>query len=121
MQPFTFSELRHLLEYLDGHAATPQSIYHIKFWTSFQDQVGGSGSYITKMKVQGSRSIQRISERQGIELDRITWRNRDSIITLNCGRRELLIETDALSFVEICRHKLTGQNVSKILVDLKPR
>ena len=76
---------------------------------------------MSKVKVQGSRSIQRISDRPGVELDRITWRNRDSIVTLNCGRRELLIETDALSFVEICRHKLTGQNVGKILVDLKPR
>ena len=120
MQPFTFSELRHLLEYLDGHAAIPQSIYHIRFWAPCQDN-DSVGSYLTKTKTRGSRSIQRISDRPEVELDRIIWRNRDSIITLNCGRRELLIETDSLSFVEICRHKLTGQNVGKILVDLKPR
>jgi len=120
MQAFTFSELRHLLEYLDGHAATPQSIYHIRFWAPYQDN-DSVGSYLTKAKVQGSRSIQRISDRPGVKLERIIWRNFDSIVTLNCGRRELLIETDSLSFVEICRHKLTGQNVGKILVDLKPR
>jgi len=120
MQPFSFSELRNLLEYLDGHAATPQSIYHIKFWSPYQDN-NSVGSYLSKAKVQGSHSIRSISEHQDVQLERIIWKNYDSVVTLNCARRELLIETGALSFVEICRHKLTGQNVSKILVDLKPR
>jgi hypothetical protein len=123
MQPFTFSELRPLLEYLDGHAATPQSIYSIQFWSPLQDNesLDNSGSYMSKMNVKGSRSIQRISERPGVKIEQILWRNRDAVVTLNCAQRELLIQTDVISFVEICRHKLTGQNVGKILVDLKAR
>ena len=121
--PFTFSELRHLLEYLDGHAATPQSIYSIRFWTPVNDSqaVDESAVQLIKIKVRGSQGIRHISDRPGVQMDRIIWRNRDSIVTLNCARRELLIETASLSFIEICRHKLIGQNVGKIMVDLKPR
>jgi hypothetical protein len=40
-------------------------------------------------------------------------------VRINLVSREVEIHTDSISFLEICRHRLTGQGIRKIAVDLK--
>lgn len=121
--PFTFDELCYLLEYLDGHAATPQSTYSLQISGFIRDNesIDINDTCISNITVRGLRSIQRISKRPGVLLEHISWSNLDSTVTFDCTNRELHIKTGSISFIEVCRHKLSRQSVSKIIVDLKPR
>jgi hypothetical protein len=124
--PLSYENVKVLLEYLDTHSYTPRAVYELKISSISGQQpehiysIGSVEPTIFKMKVQGLVNIRRVSERQGTSILRIGWSNRDSTIAIDMLERTLHIKTASLSFVEICRHKLTGQNVSKITVDLKP-
>jgi hypothetical protein len=124
---FRYSNLRHLLEYLDAHSYTPKAHYNLKIMSNtgvhpeHSYSIGPVEPSIFEMTVQGSSAVRDLSDRQGIRILQIAWSNNDSSIILDCSERSLFIKTASLSFTEICRHKLTEQGVSKIVVDLKPR
>ena len=125
--PLDYSSLKQLLEYLDAHSYTPKAHYNLKVMSStghhpeYSYAIGPIEPSIFEMTVQGSSAVRDLSDRQGTRILQIAWSNNDSSIILDCSERSLFIKTASLSFTEICRHKLTGQGVSKIVVDLKPR
>lgn len=125
--PFEYSNLKQLLEYLDMHSYTPKAHYNLKVMSStgrhpeHSYAIGPVEPSIFEMTVQGSSAVRDLSDRQGTRILQIFWANNDSSVILDCSDRSLFIKTASLSFTEICRHKLTGQGVSKITVDLKPR
>lgn len=126
MSPFTYGNIKHLLHYLDTHSYTPKATYDIKFISTSVSHpvvsyaIGPIEPCILEMTVQGSSTIRAISESEDTYLKSIFWANNDSTISINFDARSIHIATKSLSFVEICRHKLSDQKVSKIIVDLKP-
>ena len=123
---FGYSNLRHLLEYLDAHSYTPKAHYNLKIMSStglhpeHSYSIGPVEPSIFEMTVQGSLNIRAISESEGTYIKSIFWANNDSNISIDFDSRSIHITAKSLSFVEICRHKLSEQKVSKIMVDLKP-
>ena len=127
MQPLEYCNLKPLLEYLNTHSYTSKAVYGLKIQSStgihpeYSFAIGPIEPSVFEMTVQGSSAIRNISERQGTLILQIVWRNLDSNVMIDCIERSIFIKTSSLSFAEICRHKLSHQGVSKILVDLKPR
>jgi len=127
MEPFTYNDLSHLLEYIDHHSYTTVPVYDLKI-SSTEGQhpehihsIGPVGHSIFKMDVQGSLSVHSLFLQRGTFIERIRWNNRNTAIAIYCRERAIHIKTDSIGFLEVCRHKLTGMGVSKITVDLKPR
>ena len=126
-QHLDYCNLKQLLEYLNTHSYTSKAEYGLKIQSStgihpeHSFAVGPIEPSVFEMTVQGSPAIRKISEREGTLIRQIVWRNLDSTVIIDCIERSIFIKTSSLSFAEICRHKLSHQGVSKILVDLKPR
>jgi hypothetical protein len=127
MEPFSYDDISHLLEYLNRHSYTAIPIYDLKISSAEGHQpehihsIGPVGHSTFKMNVQGALSVRALFNQYGTTVERIRWNNHNTAIAIYCRERAVHIKTDSIHFLEVCRHKLTEKGVSKITVDLKPR
>lgn len=120
--PFDYDNIYRLLEYLNQQESGHSHSYAIKLTTRFIDYINGFesiGRSTFQMRVRGIRAVRALFV-QYRKIDIITWSHGNTLVQINCKERSLHIETGSIHFLEVCRHTMTGQEVSKITVDLNP-
>ena len=121
MNPFKYSNIDYLVEYLEQHSGGNPT-YKVRLATPFVEYINGFesiGQSTFKMRVQGFRALRRLFDQYRV-IDMITWAHNNMKVVINCKERSLYIETGSTHFLQVCRHTMTGQGLSKITVDLNP-
>ena len=139
MSPFQFHNIVHLLEYLAGHGDQhpANATFSVKMAldgeNELQDAITDQLRQISDVVADFVSSVQFRCDVEGVQqvaqlylhtpyrIQRITWSGQGHKVAIECKTREVEIATDSLSFVELCRHKLTAQGVRKMTVDLNIR
>lgn len=135
--PFGFTNLIHLLEYLATHSAQPAAYaaFNVKltldadsdFHESLTDGLTGPlqqnhaeiETISFRCAVEGVAGVAALFQDTPYTVEKVEWRAHGNTVRVDCGAREVQIDTDSIAFVELCRHKMTGQGVRKFTVDLK--
>jgi hypothetical protein len=135
--PFGFENLIHLLEYLAMHSAQPPAFATFSakmaletdgdFHDSLTDHLDGAlnsdnaelTSITFRCNVEGVAGIANLFHHTPYTVEKVEWRAHGNDVRIDCVNREVHIATDSISFVELCRHKMTGQRVRKFTVSLK--
>lgn len=139
MSPFQFQQIVQLLEYLAGHSneAATHALFSVKMTLegeedmpdAISDQLRQVSHVIAddiisvqfRCTVEGVEQVAHLFHDTPYRIQRISWGGQGHEVRIDCRSREVLIRTDSLIFLEICRHKMTGQGVRKMTVDLKIR
>lgn len=139
MSPFKFQQIAPLLEYLAGHGDQPaaQALFTVKMSLEDTDEVPDAiadqlrqVSHVIaddiisvqfRCTVEGVEQVAQLFFNTPYRIQRISWGGQGHEVRIDCRTREVLVHTDSLVFLEVCRHKLTGQGVRKMTVDLKIR
>lgn len=139
MSPFQFHNIVHLLEYLAGHGDQPpaNATFSVKMalegenelHEAISDQLRQVSDVVAdfvssvqfRCDVEGVEQVAQLYLHTPYRIQRIMWSGQGNRVVIECKTRELEISTDSLSFVELCRHKMTAQGVRKMTVDLKIR
>jgi hypothetical protein len=139
MAPFQFHNLVQLLEYLASHSDQPAcaATFSVKMaleggdqaHDAIVDQLRDISNVIAddlisvqfRCSVDGVEQVAQLFLNSPYRIQRIAWAGQGHRVTIDCKAREIEIATDSLSFVELCRHKMTAQGVRKMTVDLKIR
>jgi hypothetical protein len=69
--------------------------------------------------VEGVAGVSNLFHHTPYTVEKVEWRSHGNDVRIDCVNREVQIATDSISFVELCRHKMTGQRVRKFTVSLK--
>ena len=135
--PFGFENIIHLLEYLATHSAQPPAFAAFSaklaletdgdFHDSLVDQIGSAfqsdttelSSIVFRCAVEGVAGVANIFHNTPYTVEKIEWRSHGNDVRIDCINREVHISTDSISFIELCRHNMTGQRVRKFTVSLK--
>lgn len=131
---FTYNELFSLLDYLTDQGANrnPPTEFVVSFTMGPEPapiHIPGLGLMRCRTSSSNTIAVRTRSELEHIfeyasiyngTIDRITWTSHDDekTVRIRCKRRIVEVSSDSISFVEICRHMLTGQNVRRFTADL---
>jgi hypothetical protein len=138
--PFDFQNIVHLVEYLVEHS--PEVAHRVPFHVKLSIRPGDTGTEILEqlypleqlcsaihaepisMSFRGTftglGALVNLFEATPYTIESITWKGgHGNEVTVDCIAREVHVATDSISFLEICRHKMTGQGVRKFTADLK--
>jgi hypothetical protein len=149
MAPFRIDNLLNLLEYLATHGEDSPAFttfsakltletgnsYHDSLTehldAPFSDNESAEIDTITfRCTVEGVQGVADLFYHKPYAVEKVYWRGgsgssgsnggaHGNEVRIDCAAREIHISTSSISFIEICRHKMVGQNVRKITIDLK--
>jgi len=135
--PFGFDNIVQLLEYLATHSAQSPAFaaFSAKMALDADEDYADSltrhidngfisdsaelSSITFRCSVEGVAGVANLFQRTPYLVEKVEWRAHGNDVRIDCVNREVHITTDSISFIELCRHKMTGQRVRKFTVSLK--
>jgi hypothetical protein len=122
---FDFEDVGSLLEFLAGAGGTPS----FKLKMSCGGGGGGAAaasfpgvvqSISVRTVVQGVEAVADIFAQDVYCVRKISWKGvGGTTVEIDCDQREVYVAADSMSFVELCRHHVTGKAVRNFSADLR--